>query len=57
MVKVELEEFNELIAKSCDTRYDDVAVYLAENLDKTMLPRLLGTTSYNAKQIVRRRIQ
>jgi hypothetical protein len=51
------ENFNELIAKTCDTRYDDVAVYLAENLDKTMLPRLLGTTSYNAKQIVRRRIQ
>ena len=51
------ENFDELIAKTCDTRYDDVAIYLAENLDKTMLPRLLGTTSYSAKQIVRRRIQ
>lgn len=51
------ENFDELIAKTCDTRYNEVAVYLAENLDKTMLPRLLGTTSYGAKQIVRRRIQ
>jgi len=51
------EDFEELIAKTCDTRHDIVAIYLANNLSKNMLPRLLGTQSYQAKQIIKRRIQ